>query len=231
MTIRAALAAVVLIVSYVTRRVLDEAFRRLSERFADWLLPREQATTYRLTVVVIGFCRVIAPKGSPARRACESAFNDISDISARGVSGEQPAALALSLLWPALSSRLLNLAGHLLAWMFLLALSPPLPATVALIFLVDDLSRKLPRKKGSYERYRREYWAMVWMGVFTVPLCIICVSITYGLPRTIGIVIAAHGFLGAALGTGLTLFADGRQVPQRRNSELLAAQTDDRSTV
>jgi hypothetical protein len=46
MTTGAALATVLLITSYVTKRLFDDALGRLSERFANWLFPHERTTTY-----------------------------------------------------------------------------------------------------------------------------------------------------------------------------------------
>lgn len=209
MTFQTLLAGAALVFLYVVKRLADEPLSRLSERFADWLLPSDRPSTYRLARGITWLCLTVSPAESAAHHAAESLRDDLDELSTTGAEGVHPALMAVSLCAPSIVARGRVLAPEFLVGIPLLLAIPGGLPTVGLLFLLDHLACRMPVRLSQ----TREWLTGVVIGLTFVPMVGAIGACVAGLNLAVGLGIGAYCFVCAVLAVLVTLFSDGRSIP------------------
>jgi hypothetical protein len=126
---------------YVLLKLLDGVLSRLGARLADWLLPSDRPSTYRVAVTIARIAVRVAPRWSAVRTTAVGAVADIEEMRADPATRDRPLSMALSLVGPAAWQRAWMIVGGAMvlvqAGAFVLLLFVPLANAIPMLLFAD----------------------------------------------------------------------------------------------
>jgi hypothetical protein len=194
-----AIGIVLAILAFVVKPIADAVLKRLGERVADWCLPDDRPTSYRVARGLCHLAGLVAPRRSAARGASRGALSDVDELKRDQAGASSALGIALSLMSPAAAARVrwtlhttgTAIGGSLvgIATMFL-TVWPVLPV-VGFLYGYMSAAYALTGQLDSSARYEGPFTRMV-----SVVSC--CVYIVMA-PAGLGLLFADHLVLGPVI--------------------------------